>query len=225
MIKKYVIITSPRVWWHALQEALRNKGCGAPEGFFYGTYSPWEYSHYENWTYDEILKKGTYNNIFGCKIHDTDFIEEKGSRLDIFKEILSDKDTYIIFLDRKNILRQAISFYIACTSRKFFHNEVDNNTDVVPYSFEKINIYHKQLGEKAATLRSWIEKYYHKKCLYLSYEDDINKNPYVWAQKVMDYIWYTPQIDIEDITLYNKKAFPKMNELFYNRFISTQKEY
>lgn len=163
-----------------------------------------------------IQKKGS-ETLFGVKVSFFHFVPLIETGLD---EVLF-QNNKIILLQRKNIVQQAISLYLA-TQSDIFHTNIEHSEekwkllDKIKYSDEGIkswveHIHHQELG--------WSKYLENKQYLSLWYED-ILANPEMCVTKTLDFLGqdYSEQdICIESIF---KKIANDKNAQFYDAFLS-----
>lgn len=129
----------------------------------------------------------------------------------------------IILLQRKNIVKQAISLYLA-TQSNIFHTNIE-------HSDEKWKVLN-QLEYSDEGIRSWLEHIYqqeqgwskylkHKEYLSLSYED-ILINPKNCVTKALNYL----SIEFVDNNICGESIFKKLgndkNRQFYDNFLNNK---
>ena len=165
----------------------------------------------------KLIERKKSTNIFGIKasfFHCHPLIE---TGLD---ELLF-KDNKIIFLRRKNIVKQAVSLYLANTSN-IFHTNISHSTDKwkqldgVAYDNKLIreSIEHIYIQEKG-----WERYLINKEFLPLYYED-IVKAPNDCINNVLSFLNRSPVNEVIHTESIFKKIGNDKNEEFFQQFIN-----
>lgn len=165
-----------------------------------------------------IRRKGS-ENIFGVKVSYFHFIPLIETGLDE----LFFKNNKIILLQRKNIVEQAISLYLA-TQSNIFHTNIEHSEEKwklleeIKYSEQGIRdwIEHIHLQELG-----WEKYLVNKEYLPLWYED-ILADPKMCVKKTLDFL----ALEYRDSNIYDDSIFKKIsndkNTQFYDDFINNK---
>ena len=164
-----------------------------------------------------LTQKNSHQDMFGLKISFFQF----SPFLDTGLDKLFFKDNKIILLKRKNIVKQAISLYLA-TESTIFHTNTEhseekwNNLKSVEYNNEKIKNWIKHIEKQE---RGWDYYLKNKNFLPLYYEDIIN-DPEYCIKKSLEFLQPEhPRYDISTDSVFEKIGSER-NIGFYNKFLS-----